>query len=155
MRPLRPQTGTIAPSPTTGHRRYAYCGCYRQRRLHRWACLPYFDSPAVFGRLLNRRTGGYCAIRVVDGAKASRKYIEGTNILETTFTTRSGTVAVTDFMPVEARQAVSNKAPSKTNRSEYGDYSTASRYGRMTFWTRLVWANLVGAALFGFRGRSR
>jgi hypothetical protein len=34
-------------------------------------------------------------------------------------------------------------------------HSTASRYGRMTFWTRLIWANFVRAALFGFRVRSR
>jgi hypothetical protein len=34
-------------------------------------------------------------------------------------------------------------------------HSTASRYGRMTFWTRLIWANFVRAALFGFGVRSR
>ena len=76
-----------------------------------WACLPYFDSPAVFGRLLDRRTGGYCAIRVPDDAKSSRIYIEGTNILETTFTTPSGTVAVADFMPVQAHRAPEERNP--------------------------------------------
>ena len=76
-----------------------------------WACLPYFDSPAVFGRLLDRRTGGYCAIRAPDSAKSSRKYIEGTNILETTLTTPSGTVAVADFMPVQAHRAPEERNP--------------------------------------------
>lgn len=76
-----------------------------------WACLPYFDSPAVFCRLLDRRSGGYCAIRLPDGAKTSRKYIEGTNILETTFTTLSGTVAVADFMPVQAHHDPEERNP--------------------------------------------
>jgi alpha,alpha-trehalase len=66
-----------------------------------WACLPYFDSPAVFFRLLDRRSGGYCAIRLSDVVRVSRKYIEDTNILETTFISSSGTVALTDFMPVQ------------------------------------------------------
>ena len=66
-----------------------------------WACLPYFDSPGVFFRLLDRRRGGYCAIRLSDLAGISRQYIEGTNILETTFTSSSGSVAIADFMPVE------------------------------------------------------
>jgi len=32
-------------------------------------------------------------------------------------------------------------------------HSTASRYVPMTFWTRLIWANSVRVALFGFRVR--
>src|SRR5579871_2721691 len=76
-----------------------------------WACLPYFDSPAAFCRLLDRQRGGYCAIRLPDGATTSRKYIEGTNILETTFTTPSGTVAVADFMPVQADRTPDDRNP--------------------------------------------
>jgi alpha,alpha-trehalase len=69
-----------------------------------WACLPYFDSPAVFLRLLDRRRGGYCALRAVDTVRSSRRYIEGTNILETTFTSTSGSLVVTDFMAVSGKQ---------------------------------------------------
>ena len=65
-----------------------------------WACLPYFDSPAVFLRLLDRQKGGYCAVRVADMVSKSRRYIEGTNILETAFTARSGSLVITDFMPL-------------------------------------------------------
>ncbi len=65
-----------------------------------WACLPYFDSPAVFLRLLDRRKGGYCAVRVAGMDRTSRRYIEGTNILETAFTTRTGSLVMTDFMPL-------------------------------------------------------
>jgi GH15 family glucan-1,4-alpha-glucosidase len=48
-----------------------------------WACLPNFDSPAVFLRLLDRRRGGYCSVHVTDLVSTSRRYREGTNILET------------------------------------------------------------------------
>ena len=65
-----------------------------------WACLPDFDSPAIFLRLLDRRKGGYCAIHTGEAGRTSRHYREGTNILETTFTVQSGSFVVTDFMPV-------------------------------------------------------
>lgn len=65
-----------------------------------WACLPFFDSPAVFLRLLDRQKGGYCAVHIADLVSTSRRYLEGTNILETTFTAVSGALVLTDFMPV-------------------------------------------------------
>jgi GH15 family glucan-1,4-alpha-glucosidase len=67
-----------------------------------WACLPYFDSPAVFLRLLDRQRGGYCSVHVADLVSTSRRYREGTNILETTFTTRSGSFVLNDFMPIRS-----------------------------------------------------
>lgn len=65
-----------------------------------WACLPYFDSPAVFLRLLDRLKGGYCGVHVSGLIKTSRRYRERTNILETTFTSGSGSLILSDFMPV-------------------------------------------------------
>jgi GH15 family glucan-1,4-alpha-glucosidase len=70
-----------------------------------WACLPYFDSPAVFLRLLDRQKGGYCAIGVTGMVGISRRYIEGTNILESVFKARSGCLVVTDFMPLRTSDA--------------------------------------------------
>ena len=75
-----------------------------------WACLPYFDSPAVFLRLLDRQKGGYCAIRVADRISTSRRYLTGTNILETTFTASSGSLTVTDFMPLRGTSEVGQQA---------------------------------------------
>ena len=67
-----------------------------------WVCLPNFDSPAVFLRLLDRNKGGYCAIQIADLVSSSRRYLDGTNILETTFQASSGSLVLTDFMPVYA-----------------------------------------------------
>lgn len=67
-----------------------------------WACLPNFDSPAVFLRLLDRRKGGYCSVHAHNLVSSSRRYRERTNILETTLTTNSGSLVLTDFMPVSS-----------------------------------------------------
>ncbi|MGA9839961.1 MAG: glycoside hydrolase family 15 protein [Thermoplasmata archaeon] len=66
-----------------------------------WACLPRFDSPSVFARLLDRRGGG--SHRVVPAEKyvSHQQYVNGTNVLATLFEFRRGvTLTVTDFMPM-------------------------------------------------------
>src|SRR5438105_3966642 len=65
-----------------------------------WLCLPNFDSPSVFNRLLDSVRGGYFSIRPIESFSARRHYIEGTNILVTEFQTESGCVRIYDFMPV-------------------------------------------------------
>jgi GH15 family glucan-1,4-alpha-glucosidase len=62
-----------------------------------WACLPHLHSASVFGRLLDWRLGGWCAISPSgDGYQVTRRYLDQTLVLETTFTTRSGSVRLTD-----------------------------------------------------------
>lgn len=63
-----------------------------------WLCLPNTDSPAVFGRLLDLDRGGFFALGPVGGSEASRRYLPGTNVLETTQTTATGTIRVTDAL---------------------------------------------------------
>src|SRR5262245_20475589 len=70
-----------------------------------WGCLPHFDSPAIFLRLLDDAKGGFCAIRPQHLLTTSRGYVDRTAILETTFTTETGVFAVTDFMPARKRDA--------------------------------------------------
>ncbi|MBI3803341.1 MAG: glycoside hydrolase family 15 protein [Nitrospirae bacterium] len=65
-----------------------------------WLCLPRFDSPSVFNRLLDALRGGYFSIRPTRGFAADQRYIKDTNLLMTDFYTQSGLVRVTDFMPV-------------------------------------------------------
>ena len=65
-----------------------------------WACLPRFDSPACFAALLGTQENGrwlICPAGEVRGR--SRRYREGTLILETEFETDWGAVTVVDCMP--------------------------------------------------------
>jgi GH15 family glucan-1,4-alpha-glucosidase len=67
-----------------------------------FCCLPAFDSPATFSRLLDWRRGGYFQVAPPDIQSVDRRYLPETNILETTFNTTSGVARLTDFMPVHA-----------------------------------------------------
>jgi GH15 family glucan-1,4-alpha-glucosidase len=66
-----------------------------------WLCLPHFDSDACFAALLGTPEQGRWLIAPPgDLKKTQRRYLPGTAILETTFETTEGVVAVTDFMPL-------------------------------------------------------
>lgn len=52
-----------------------------------WLCLPDLDSASVFGALLDTDRGGRFALAPEVPYEASRRYVPGTNVLETTFTT--------------------------------------------------------------------
>lgn len=69
-----------------------------------WCCLPHFDSPAVFCRLLDADKGGYMRLSPARGADAAMTYLPGTNILETIFSNDEGRLRVVDFMPIRKRQ---------------------------------------------------
>jgi GH15 family glucan-1,4-alpha-glucosidase len=70
-----------------------------------WLCLPHFDSPASLLRLLDHDRGGYFQVRPTDACGSVMRYLPGTNMLETTFTTASGVLGMIDFMPVRHRPA--------------------------------------------------
>ena len=66
-----------------------------------WLCLPRFDSDACFSALLGTEENGYWRIAPADGDyRVTRRYREGTAILETTFETRDGAATLIDFMPL-------------------------------------------------------
>jgi alpha,alpha-trehalase len=66
-----------------------------------WLCIPRFDSPAVCARLLDD-DGGCWELRPVGEASITRRYLDDTMVLETTFTTATGEVTVTDAFAMVA-----------------------------------------------------
>lgn len=78
-----------------------------------WCCIPRFDSPSVFGALLDAQKGGFFRISptVNDGIKMGHKqlYLPETNILITRFLTADGVGEITDFMPVKLSRQVDHQ----------------------------------------------
>ncbi|WP_052091418.1 glycoside hydrolase family 15 protein [Modestobacter caceresii] len=65
-----------------------------------WWCLPRFDSPSVFGRLLDP-AAGHWLLAPKDEYTAERDYVEDTLVLRTVFRTESGAVAITDALSLQ------------------------------------------------------
>jgi GH15 family glucan-1,4-alpha-glucosidase len=68
-----------------------------------WLCLPDLDSASVFAAVLDADRGGRFALEPEIPARVQRRYLPGTNVLETTFTTGQGVVQVTDAMALPRR----------------------------------------------------
>src|SRR5438270_4329011 len=62
-----------------------------------WLCMPRYDSPAVFARILDPQAGHW-SITPSSPFSVTRRYIPGTLVVETTFTTDGGSVRLTDAM---------------------------------------------------------
>lgn len=61
-----------------------------------WCCMPRMDSSSCFGRILDWKSGGYCQV-VPDGRSVcKRRYLPGSLILETTFSSSAGSVRISD-----------------------------------------------------------
>ncbi|HZS50617.1 MAG TPA: trehalase-like domain-containing protein, partial [Bryobacterales bacterium] len=66
-----------------------------------WFCFPHFDSPSVFGAILDEHKGGYFRISPTS-AEITRKqlYWADTNVLVTRFLSADGVGEIVDFMPI-------------------------------------------------------
>ena len=72
-----------------------------------WLCFPRFDSPACFASLLGEVDNGRWKITPHGKVlTTSRAYRDGTMILETTFTTETGSAKLIDFMPQGDRSCI-------------------------------------------------
>ena len=63
-----------------------------------WLCLPNLDSGSVFAALLDSEHGGRFELAPAIAHESARRYLPGTNVLETTFRTQTGIVRITDAM---------------------------------------------------------
>ena len=70
-----------------------------------WLCMPELDAPSVFGAILDPAAGGSFALSPAVPFESERRYIDQTNVLETTFRTADGVIRVTDALSRPAGEA--------------------------------------------------
>jgi GH15 family glucan-1,4-alpha-glucosidase len=91
-----------------------------------WLCLPELDAPSVFGALLDPARGGRFRLAPPGRRQlGEQRYLDATNVLETTFETPGGRVVVTDLMPLtgaldDPSQARTEPAVHRLVRAEGG-----------------------------------
>ena len=73
-----------------------------------WCCLPHFDSPSVFGAILDDEKGGYFKISGVGEGISRQLYHPDTNVLMTYFSSPDGVVLLEDFMPMAGSRVGQN-----------------------------------------------
>jgi GH15 family glucan-1,4-alpha-glucosidase len=106
--PRAPQSAA-APSPFTPIAEYAFLSnCHTGALVAPdggvgWLCIPRFDSPSVFGTILDRQAGYFRFGPYGINHPAARHYEAGTNVLVTTWKTPSGWVVVRDALTMGPR----------------------------------------------------
>lgn len=63
-----------------------------------WCCLPHFDSPAVFCRVLDPEVGGYFRVGPAGKSESEREYVGESAVLATTFRASEGVLRLHDAM---------------------------------------------------------
>jgi GH15 family glucan-1,4-alpha-glucosidase len=97
------------PSPRGGIGDYAIIGDCRSAALVSrggsidWLCWPRFDDASVFGALLDDAAGRF-RIAAAAPARSQRRYLPDTNVLQTRFDTATGSILLTDLMPVASEE---------------------------------------------------
>ncbi|KAF9465696.1 glycoside hydrolase family 15 protein [Collybia nuda] len=75
-------------------------------------CIPDFDSPSVFARILDKDKGGHFSITPTVAFSVKQNYLPSSNVLQTKFMNDKGVASVTDFLP---RPSTSN-TPAEPNK---------------------------------------
>ena len=86
-----------------------------------WLCTPRFDSPSVFGTLLDRGAGTFRLGPYGINVPIARRYEPGTNVLETTWKTPTGWIVVRDAL---------THRPAPRRRHRHAAHAPAGRRGR-------------------------
>jgi GH15 family glucan-1,4-alpha-glucosidase len=87
-----------------------------------WLCLPHYDSPAGFARILDPEAGHW-SIAPAGACTSERRYVPATLVIETTFTAPAGRVRLTDamaFAPGQRGHDVGRHAPHEVLRTVEG-----------------------------------
>lgn len=115
-----------------------------------WFASPSIDSPTVFAGLLDPLRGGSCGLSPEQAFEVSRRYIPGTNVLQTTFSTPSGTVRVTDAMTTSSAGLVPFREIVRKIEGLGGTVAMSwlvhPRFGYGTQHTRIGWRRGVPVA---------
>jgi GH15 family glucan-1,4-alpha-glucosidase len=80
-----------------------------------WLCLPRFDSPSIFARLLDEERGGAFAFEPLDPVSTSMAYVRNTNVLRTEVVTAQGRCEIFDYAP-RIPSGLSVDAPAEIHR---------------------------------------
>ncbi len=82
-----------------------------------WLCLPRFDAPSLFARILDLKQGGFWHIQPTAPFESDHQYLDATNVLKTTFICHEGKVQLLDFMEVTDRHQLKHShAPGRLIR---------------------------------------
>ncbi|TMC50128.1 MAG: glycoside hydrolase family 15 protein [Chloroflexi bacterium] len=76
-----------------------------------WLCLPRFDDPSIFARILDPERGGHWQLSPRGAYEVVQRYNDRTNVLQTVFTTATGRVIVVDFMPIDEAAMARHASP--------------------------------------------
>ncbi|HLS26575.1 MAG TPA: glycoside hydrolase family 15 protein [Beutenbergiaceae bacterium] len=119
-----------------------------------WLCLPRFDSQAVFSAILGDAEDGRWKLSVAGGEVTERRYLPQTFVLETTWSSPTGTARVTDFLPPSTTQGDLVRRVECLEghvRIEH-DMRLRFDYARATPWTREVGRDGDERALLSLAG---
>ncbi len=118
-----------------------------------WFCCPRFDSPSVFGALLDDARGGHFRIRAAgEGVTTRQMYYPDSAALITRFFTPAGVGEVVDFMPLAGATETTRHQLVRMLRCARGrirfDVEVAPRfdYGRLAHRTEVTGGGAVFAA---------
>ncbi len=103
-----------------------------------WLCLPRFDSPACLAALLGDESHGHWQLTPEAETTTTRRYVGGSAVLETTFTTADGVVTLTDLMPrCDGRHDVVRRLSGVSGTVRFRhEWTLRLDYGRIVPWVR-------------------
>ena len=93
-----------------------------------WMCVPRFDSPSVFGRILGRHAGSFRISPDMVSVPAEMRYLPGTMVVETSWGTPTGWIIVRDALLIGPWHHENDR--SRTYRRTPNDYEAEHIYLR-------------------------